>query len=58
MLIEYYFKIQHTKGSKNAQVDTLSKKAKLQNNKKLLGAILRQDKDGLIRYNYLKLAVT
>jgi len=29
MLIEYYFKIQHTKGIDNAQVDTLSRKAKL-----------------------------
>ena len=25
-LIEYYFKIKHTKGTKNARVDTLSKK--------------------------------
>ena len=55
MLIEYYFKIQHTKGIENAKVDALSKKAKLQSSKKLLGAILRQDKDRLIRYNYLKL---
>ena len=58
MLIEYYFKIQHTKGTKNARVDALSRKAKLQNNKKLLGAILYKDKDGLIRYNYPKLVVT
>ena len=58
MLIEYYFKIQHTKGMENARVDILSRKAKLQNNNKLLGAMLRQDKDRLIRYNYLKLAAT
>ena len=58
MLIEYYFKIQYTKGTKNVRVDVLSRKAKLQNSKKLLEAILRQDKDGLIRYNYLKIAVT
>ena len=58
MLIEYYFEIQYTKGTKNVRVDTLSRKAKLQNNKKLLKAILRQDKDGLIRYNYLKLTTT
>ena len=56
MLIEYYFKIQYTKGPENAKVDILSRKAKLQNNKKLLGAILRQDKDKLIKYNYPKLA--
>ena len=58
MLIEYYFKIQYIKGTKNIRADTLSKKAKLQNNKKLLGALLRQDKDRLIRYNYLKLTAT
>ena len=58
MLIEYYFKIQYTKGIENIRVDALSRKAKLQNNKKLLKALLRQDKDRLIRYNYLKLAVT
>ena len=56
MLIEYYFKIQYTKGIENTRVDILSRKAKLQNSKKLLGAMLRQDRDRLIRYNYLKLA--
>ena len=40
MLIEYLFKIQHTKGTKNARVDVLSRQAELQNNKKLLGAML------------------
>ena len=58
MLIEYYFEIQHTKGTKNARIDALSRKAKLQNNKKLLGAILKKDSNGLIRYNYSKLVVT
>jgi len=29
MLIEYYFKIQYTKGIDNAQADALSRKAKL-----------------------------
>ena len=57
MLIEYYFEIQYTKGTKNARVDALSKKAKLQNNKKLLGVILKKDSNRLIRYNYLKLVV-
>ena len=56
MLIEYYFKIQYTKGIENARADALSRKAELQNSEKLLGAMLRQDKDGLIRYNYPKLA--
>ena len=58
MLIEYYFKIQYIKGTNNIRVDILSRKAKLQNNKKLLGAILKKDSDRLIRYNYPKLAVT
>ena len=63
MLAEYYFKIQYTKGTKNTRVDTLSKNAKLQNNKKLLGVILlgvilRKDSNGLIRYNYPKLVAT
>ena len=55
MLIEYHFKIQYTKGIDNAQADALSRKAKVQNNKKPLGALLRKDKDRLIRYNYLKI---
>ena len=58
MLIEYYFKIQYTKGIENIRVDALSRKAKLQNNKKPLGAMLRQDKDGSIRYNHPKIVAT
>ena len=58
MLIEYYFKIQYTKGTKNIRVDILSRKAKLQNNEKLLGAMLRKGEDGLIRYNYPKIVAT
>jgi len=40
MLIKYYFKTQYTKGTDNAQADALSRKAKLQNNNKPLGALL------------------
>ena len=58
MLLEYYFKIQYTKGTDNVRVDTLSRKAKLQNNEKPLGVLLKLNQDGLIRYNYLKLAAT
>ena len=58
MLIEYYFKIQYTKGTKNIRVDILSKKAKLQNKEKLLEEILHKDSNGLIRYNYSKIIVT
>ena len=43
ILIEYYFEIQYTKGTDNTRADTLSRKAKLQNNKKLLGALLQKD---------------
>ena len=43
MLIEYYFKIQLTKGTDNARANALSRKAKLQSNKKLLGALLQKD---------------
>ena len=57
MLIEYYFEIQYIKEIENIRADILSRKAKLQNSKKLLKAMLRQDKDRLIRYNYLKLAI-
>ena len=41
MLAEYYFKIQYTKGTENVRVDVFSRKAKLQNNKKLLKAMLK-----------------
>ena len=41
----------------NIKVDIFNKKAELQGNEKLLNAILRIDKDGKIKYNYLKLVV-
>jgi len=53
MLAEYYFKIKHIKGTDNARVDALSRKAELQGKEKVEGAILRIDKDSKIRYNYL-----
>jgi len=53
MLVEYYFKIEYIKGIDNARADILSRKAELQDNKKVKGVILRMDKDGKIRYNYL-----
>ena len=57
ILIKYHFKIKYVKGINNVRADTLSKKAKLQGNKKLLNTILRINKDSKIKYNYLKLAV-
>jgi len=53
MLAKYYFKIKYTKGTDNVRVDVLSRKAELQDNKKVKGVILRMDKDRKIRYNYL-----
>ena len=58
MVTKYYFKIQYTKGIENTGVDTLSRKVKLQNNKKLLGVILYKDNNRLIRYNYPKIIAT
>ena len=57
MLVKYYFKIKHVKGTDNTRADILSRKAKLQGSMKLLNAMLRMDKNGKIRYNYLKLIV-
>jgi len=41
------------KGTDNARVDVLSRKAELQDKEKIKGVILRMDNDGKIRYNYL-----
>jgi len=53
MLVEYYFKIKHTKGTDNTRVDALNRKAELQGKEKAEGAILKMDNNGKIRYNYL-----
>ena len=53
MLAKYYFKIEHIKRLDNAKADALNRKAKLQNNNKILGALLKINKDDKIRYNYL-----
>jgi len=53
MLAKYYFEIKYIKGIDNTRVDALSRKVKLQDNKKVKGVILRMDEDGKIRYNYL-----
>jgi len=53
MLVEYYFEIEHIKGTDNVRVDMLSRKVKLQDNKKVKGVILKKNKDGKIKYNYL-----
>jgi len=53
MLAEYYFKIKYIKGIDNTKADVLSRKAELQDDKKIKGVILRMDEDCKIRYNYL-----
>jgi hypothetical protein len=53
ILTKYYFEIKYIKGTDNVRADTLSKKTELQGSKKLLGVILRINKDRKIRYNYL-----
>ena len=58
MLIEYYFEIQYTKGTKNIRVDVFSRKTKLQNKEKLLEVMLKKDNNRLIRYNYPKIVIT
>ena len=57
MLVEYYFKIKHVKGTDNARVDILSRKVKLQGNIKLSDTILRINKNRKIRYNHPKLII-
>ena len=56
ILVKYYFEIKYVKGTDNIRVDILSRKAELQDSEKPLDVILYIDKDGKIRYNYLKLA--
>ena len=58
ILVKYYFKIEHIKGTNNTRVDAFNKKVKLQGSEKLLNVMLFMDKNERIRYNYLKLAVT
>jgi len=53
MLVKYYFKIKYIKGTDNIRVDVLSRKVKLQNNKKVKEVILKIDENEKIKYNYL-----
>jgi len=53
MLVEYYFEIEYIKGINNIKVNALNRKVELQGNKEVKGVILRMDKDGKIKYNYL-----
>jgi len=48
MLAEYYFKIEHVKGSDNAKTDALSRKKELQRNNKVLRALFKKNSNGKI----------
>jgi hypothetical protein len=52
ILAEYYFEIEYVKSIDNIRADILSRKTELQGSKKLLGIMLRINKDRKIRYNY------
>ena len=41
MLIEYHLKIKHVKGLDNTKINALSRKKELQNNNKVLKALLK-----------------
>jgi len=53
MLVEYYFKIKHIKGTDNARADMLNRKVELQGKEKIEGVILRIDNNRRIKYNHL-----
>ena len=53
MLFKYYFKIEYINRTDNERVDMLNRKVELQGNKKPLGVILKLNKNGKVRYNYL-----
>ena len=58
MLAEYYFKIEHIKGSDNAKANTLNRKKELQSNNKVSGALLKLKENEKIQYNHPQLART
>ena len=58
MLFKYYFKIKYINGINNIKANILSRKVKLQGDKKPLGIILKLDKDRKVKYNYPQLAGT
>jgi len=58
MLVKYYFKIKHIKGTDNTRADMLSKKAELQGKEKIKKTILKIDNNSKIRYNHPQLTAT
>ena len=58
MLAEYYFKIKHVRGLNNGKTNTFSRKSELQKNDKISGILLKENKDGKIKYNHPQLLIT
>ena len=58
MLIEYYLRFSILRVLEMQEQTHLVEKQNCKTIKKLLGVMLRKDKDRLIRYNYPKLVVT
>jgi len=58
MLIEYYFKIKHVKGSDNAKADALSRKKELQRSNKMSGTLFKENNNRRIKYNHPQLSGT
>ena len=58
MLIEYYFKIEHVKGSDNAKANALSRKEELQGNNKMSRALFKKSSNRKIWYNHPQLLKT
>jgi len=58
MLTEYHFEIEHINGLNNTRANALSRKKELQRNDKMLGAMLKLNKDRKIRYNHPQLLGT
>ena len=54
-LVEYHFEIEYMKGTDNAWVDVLSRKAELQGDEKVTEAIFKIDSNSRIYYNYPQL---
>ena len=53
ILAEYHFEIKHVKESDNNKADALNRKKELQNNNKMLKALLKLKENKKIWYNYL-----
>jgi len=58
MLAEYYFKIEHVKGSDNTKTNTLSRKKELQGDNKVSETLFKENNNKRIKYNHPQLSKT